>query len=125
MPSRGEVLRALKAELKFLEDDGYGRSPRTPWRPTLIFEDSPSCLNFDDASRPHACAECWLSEFVPEKLKDHDRPCRLIPLDADGKTVEYLYHYGTQVELEQVLGQWLRHQIKKVGAGVAGRVGLP
>ncbi len=26
-----EILELLKFELKFLEDGGYGRSPRTPW----------------------------------------------------------------------------------------------
>ena len=43
-----EMLELLRFELKFLEDGGYGRSPRTPWRPPFIFEDSPSCLNLGD-----------------------------------------------------------------------------
>ena len=47
MPNdKWSVLELLKFELKFLEDGGYGRSPKTPWQPTYIFEDSPSCLNF-------------------------------------------------------------------------------
>ena len=40
-----EVLELLKFELKFLEDGGYGRSPRTPWRPPFILEDSPNLMN--------------------------------------------------------------------------------
>ena len=28
-----DLLEVLKFELEFLEDGGYGRSPRTPWRP--------------------------------------------------------------------------------------------
>jgi hypothetical protein len=55
--SRGDVwhkmLELLKFELKFVEDGGYGRSPRTPWRPPYIFEDSPSCPNLGDSARPH------------------------------------------------------------------------
>jgi hypothetical protein len=43
-PNKQQILELLKFELKFLEDGGYGRSPHTPWRPQLIFEDSPSCL---------------------------------------------------------------------------------
>ena len=36
-----EILELLRFELKFVEDGGYGRSPRTPWRPPYILEDSP------------------------------------------------------------------------------------
>jgi len=39
-----EMLELLRFELKFLEDGGYGRFPRTPWRPTFVFEDSPTCM---------------------------------------------------------------------------------
>jgi hypothetical protein len=46
------LLEMLKFELRFLEEGGYGRSPRTPWKPTRTFQDSPSCLNFDDPARP-------------------------------------------------------------------------
>ncbi len=38
--------RVLKFELEFLEKGGYGRSPREPWRPQFIFEDSPTCMNY-------------------------------------------------------------------------------
>jgi hypothetical protein len=58
-----EMLELLKFELKFLEGGGYGRSPRTPWRAPRIFEDSPSCLNFNDPSRPPSdswCKRLWL-----------------------------------------------------------------
>lgn len=37
------LLEMLKFELRFLEEGGYGRSPRTPWKPTRTFQDSPSC----------------------------------------------------------------------------------
>lgn len=32
-----DILEILRFELKFLEDDGYGRSPHAPWRaPTFL-----------------------------------------------------------------------------------------
>jgi hypothetical protein len=31
-----DVLEVLKSELKFIEDSGYGRSTRTPWRPREV-----------------------------------------------------------------------------------------
>jgi hypothetical protein len=36
-----ELLKMFQFELRFLEDGGYGRSPRTPWRASYVFEDSP------------------------------------------------------------------------------------
>jgi hypothetical protein len=47
-----EILKLLHFESKFLEDGDYGHSPRTPWRASNVFEDSPSCPNFNDPSRP-------------------------------------------------------------------------
>jgi hypothetical protein len=106
-----ETLEVLKFELKFLEDGGYGRSPRTPWRAPRIFEDSPSCLNFNDPSRPHACSECSLMQFVPEPCRDEPIPCAFIPLGPHGEDVDYFYRCGTQPELEEALAGWLRKQV--------------
>ena len=39
-----DILDVLKFELNFLEQGGYGRSVRTPWNPTSIFQDSLSCI---------------------------------------------------------------------------------
>ena len=47
-----DLLDLLKFELKFLENGGYRRSPHTPWRRQLAFEDSPTCPNFRDSARP-------------------------------------------------------------------------
>jgi hypothetical protein len=109
-----DILEFLKFELKFLEAGGYGRSPRTPWRAPLIFEDSPSCLNFDDPARPHPCSECLLMGFVPGDLKGQTLPCRFIPLTAKGETIDYFYRCGTQLELEEALTAWLRKEISTI-----------
>jgi len=109
-----ETLEILKFELRFLEDGGYGRSPRTPWRPSFVFTDSPTCLNFNDRSRPHACSECALMQFVPEHYRGEPVPCWTIPVGKDGQTLENLYSYGSQAELEETLKRWLRAKIMEI-----------
>ncbi|MGA9799206.1 MAG: hypothetical protein WBQ68_09360 [Terriglobales bacterium] len=109
-----DLLDLLKFELKFLEDGGYGRSPRTPWRRPTVFEDSLTCPNFGDPAHTHPCSECLLMEFVPAELKDQVSPCRLIPLTPKGETAEYFYRCGTQLELEEALAGWLRDQISQI-----------
>ena len=105
------ILKFLKFELKFLEDGGYGRSPRTPWRPSLIFEDSPTCLNFNHSDRPNPCTQCHLMQFVPLERRSESTPCRFIQLTGKGETVDSLYRWGTQPELEDALRKWLRETI--------------
>ncbi len=111
-----DSLELLRFELKFLEDGGYGRSPRTPWRPPFIFEDSPTCLNFADKSRPHPCNECLLMQFVPLAQRDKPVPCSFIPITEHGETVEHFYQCGTQIELEEALKLWLQKEISRLEA---------
>ena len=109
-----EILKMFQFELRFLEDGGYGRSPRAPWRASYVFEDSPTCLNFDDAARPHPCAECPLMEFVPPQFRRESAPCRFIALTGVGETIDHFYQSGTQMELEEALACWLRKQIERM-----------
>ena len=109
-----EMLELLKFELKFVQDGGYGRSPRAPWRPTYVFEDSPSCPNLGDPARPHPCSECRLMKFVPPDLRSEGSPCRFIPLNEKGQTIDYFYRYGTQLEMEEALAGWLKSQIARI-----------
>lgn len=116
MAEISETLALLRFELNFLEDGGYGHSPHTPRRPSLIFEDSPTCLNFDDAARPHPCHECSLMQFVPSERQKEGVPCRHIPLTAKGETIDDLYRRGSQMELEEALKNWLRKEISRLKA---------
>jgi hypothetical protein len=109
-----DILDVLRFELNFLLDGGYGRSPRMSWRAPAIFEDSPICPNFCDASHPHPCESCLLAQFVPEGQRTESVPCRFIPLTKEGQTVEDLYRMGSQIELEEALANWLRAQIKRI-----------
>jgi hypothetical protein len=109
-----DPLDALKFELEFLEKGGYGRSPRTPWRPQLIFEDSPTCMNYDSRENPAPCTDCLLMQFVPGDSREQKVPCRHIVLNEEGETIESLYRTGTQQELEEVYAKWLRAAIRKL-----------
>ncbi len=111
-----ELLQFLRFELQFLEDGGYGRSPRAPWRARVVFEDSPSCLNFADASRSHPCRECWLMPFVPAGHQQERSPCHFIPLTEKGETIDYFNRWGSQSDLEEALAAWLRRQITQLDA---------
>lgn len=114
MPNTRELLDVLKAELAFLEGGGYRGGPRYPWRPNFVFEDSPTCINFKNQSRPIPCSECRLIPFVPEARRSARFPCRHIPLTKLGETVSAFYEWGTVQELETALRGWLIQNIQNL-----------
>lgn len=116
---RRELLDALKSEMTLLEGGGYRQSSRTPWKAPLVFEDSPTCLNFGQAGRPHPCTKCILMRFVPLRRRSARVPCRYISLNAAGETVDGLYRYASQEELEQTVARWLQGAIGKVEGELA------
>jgi hypothetical protein len=109
-----DVLEVLKFELNFLEQGGYGRSVRTPWKPTSVFQDSPSCLNFNDPARPQACNQCLLTDFVPPEAREESIPCHFIALNKLGETVDSMERHAPQPELEEALRNWLRSTIARL-----------
>jgi hypothetical protein len=114
------LLDVLKFELEFLEQGGYGRLPREAWRPRLVFEDSPTCMNFNSKDR-EPCSECLLMQLVPESARKEQTPCIHIPLSPNGQTLDSLYRTGTQQEIEEALGGWLRKTISRLEAEKANR----
>lgn len=102
-----DLLEVLKFELQFLRDGGYGRSPKTPWRPQYIFEDSLTCMNFDSKENPAPCGECVLMYLVPPQDRSRAIPCRHIPMTDSGETLDSLYRYSNQAEIEETAEQWL------------------
>jgi hypothetical protein len=106
-----DLLEVLKAELDFLEKGGYRPSPREPRKFNFIFEDSPTCMNYDSKDNPDPCNECVLMPLVPPEARTQTVPCRHIPLNAEGETLESLYRYADQRDLEDVYGKWLRGAI--------------
>ena len=118
-----DTLELLKAELSFIEKGGYGRPVRTPWKPTSVFRDSLSCINYGYPYRAHPCHECALNDFVPEGARSAPVPCHHIPLDAEGETVEGLELEENQQLLEEKVKAWLRARIREIEAerAAAGR----
>jgi hypothetical protein len=109
-----DLLEVLKAELSFVEKGGYGRSPRERWRPQYIFEDSPTCMNYDCKESPEPCSDCVLMQLVPPELRSEKIPCRHIPLNELGENLDSLYRYGDDHEIEETVGNWLRATIAKL-----------
>lgn len=108
------LLTVLKAELEFVQKGGYRLTARSFWRPQFIFQDSPTCLNFDATQEPRLCSDCIMSELAPPPLRESKVPCRHIPLNAQGETIDSLYRSATLEELEAALTNWLVATIQKL-----------
>jgi hypothetical protein len=107
-----DLLEVLKAELAFLEQGGYSNFPKATWRPPYIFEDSPVCLNYGSKENRTPCRECVLMHLVPPEHRSATIPCRHIPFNAAGETLDSLYRYNDQVEIEGTVASWLRATIQ-------------
>jgi hypothetical protein len=112
--NRRAVLRTLRAELVFLESGGYRHPSHAAWRPQFVFEDSPTCLNRDPAAPRKPCSECALAQFLPKGLGVKRIPCRYIPLNEGGATIDSFYRTGTREELESAVGGWLKATIERL-----------
>lgn len=112
-----DVLETLKAELDFIEKGGYGRSVRTPWKPTSIFQDSLTCFGF-----PHRLHDdcCLLMDFVPSEKRSASIPCHHIPLNATGETIENILEKGKESEGQEAVKEWLKATIQRLEAERAG-----
>ena len=109
-----DLLTVLKAELEFLDNGGYRRSPDAPWRPQFIFEDSSTCINHERRNNLFPCRECALMQFVPLDCRDETIPCRHIPLNDEGFTLDTYYRLGTHEEAEAAVAIWLRKAIDQL-----------
>ncbi len=109
-----DVLEVLRYELNFLEQGGYGNWYSTPWGPASVFQDSLTCPNHGDPTRPHACHECLLYDFVPEEYRTEDVPCHHIPLNRQGVTVATPNQ--TEEELRENVKHWLKRTIARIEA---------
>jgi len=109
-----DLLAVLKSELEFVTKGGYRHTSRAAWRPQFIFQDSPTCLNFDPAQPPKPCSECVLMPLVPEAQRTRKIACRYIPLNDLGETIDSFYRFGTRDELEGALRNWLRATIERL-----------
>ena len=109
-----DIVEVLKAELEFLERGGYQQSERARWRPQFIFEDSPTCINYNKKEHLVPCRECPLMQFVPPDCREEKIPCRHISLNAEGYTIDTYYRIGTYEEVEGAVATWLRETIQRL-----------
>ena len=107
------ILDVLKKELQFLDSGGYRDPDR--WRPSFIFEDSPTCIH-PDRSKPQPCQQCPLMLFVPKSRRHTPIPCRHIPLNDEGLTLDNMYRWESSQEIEATLRDWLIKKIEKLEA---------
>ena len=114
-----DILELFKEELDFIEKGGYGRSVRTPWKPTSVFQDSLTCLNYGYPYRAHPCNECHLLDFVSPEHQGKEVPCHFIPLNEAGETIEDLEAEDNEAKLEQKVKDWLRARINEIEEGRA------
>ena len=58
-------------------------------------------------------------KFVPSELRSERSPCRFIPLDEKGQTIDYFYRCGTHLEMEEALTGRLRSEITRIERRIA------
>jgi hypothetical protein len=109
-----QLLAVLRAELTFIERGSYRSPQESAWRPQFIFQDSPTCLNYRNPGKRLACSKCALMEFVPNGCRQERFPCRHIPLDESGLTLDFLYRTGTEEETHGIVAEWLKNTISRL-----------
>jgi hypothetical protein len=111
--TREEIVAKLKLEKSILEEGGYGRSVRTPWRPVEYFRDSITCPNAGLSEKLQPCSECFLIDYVHPAHRNAALPCHFIPLNPNGETIDSLLRVGDVDKLESLLLEWLQATIRK------------
>jgi len=129
METTNNALTTLKQELEFLDRGGYRRliGSRQPlfcmetgpnWRKPSIFEDSPAC-----PKKTHCpCSEqpnCMLASFVPMEHQHEAVPCRYVPLNATGETVDSLQRNSREERIESEVRGWLVNTIQTFNPSTA------
>lgn len=110
-----EIIEVLRYELNFLEQGGYEHKASGEGLPSP-FLTGHSCLNFGDPLRRHACHECSLWQFVPEKAQTDSIPCHGIELEP-GTTIDRLLRSNDRERLVRLLEHWLRDTIARLESG--------
>jgi hypothetical protein len=109
-----DLLDVLKKEFRFVEEGGYRNSPSAQWRPQFVFQDSPTCLNFDRTKALQPCHECVMASLVPADCLGERFPCRHIPLNDMGFTIDTYTRLSTFEETETAVRTWLRKKIHEL-----------
>lgn len=71
-------------------------------------------MNYDSKESPGPCSDCVLMHLVPFECRSEKIPCRHIPFNATGGTLDSLYRYSDQNETEETVRSWLRATIQRL-----------
>lgn len=107
------LLDVLKQELRFIEAGGYRNSPSAERRPEIIFQDPPTCLNFDRSKTIRPCHECTMARLVPSDCLGERFLCRHLPLNDTGFTIDRYDRLGACGNKEAAVRDWLRKRIRE------------
>jgi hypothetical protein len=107
-----DPVEVLRKELELLSNGHYERLSLGRWRPGLIFEDSPSCLNYQNPTQRGQCDDCILMQFVPDEKRRERIPCRHIALTPEGETLDCLYRSCEMEKVYQATKDWLCRTIE-------------
>jgi len=58
--------------------------------------------------------QCSLAPLVPADQTSKQFPCRHIPLNEQGETLDSLYGAGSQERVESAVAKWLRAKISEL-----------
>jgi hypothetical protein len=113
-----DLLEVLRLELRSLTT-AYRYSPKGPDRPWAIFRESPACFNYgcfdyDCREHPSPCTDCVLIQFVPLERRLEAFPCRYIPLDASGETLDSLHGCHEETGVVERVRDWLQATIQRL-----------
>ena len=90
-----------------------------------MFQDSPTCLNLNSSDIPAPCTDCVMLQAVPADSQQRKFPCRYIPLNERGETLDLLYRAGTQEETQAAFKSWLKSTIARLERQQAENLVLP
>ena len=69
-------------------------------------------MNYDSKENPGPCCDCVLIQLVPPERRAEKIPCRHIPFNESGETLDSLYRCSNQNKTEETVGNWLRATIQ-------------
>src|ERR1700688_2851703 len=108
-PARCSEVRAL-----FSGAGRLRRSSVAAWRVRFIFEDSPTCINYETTEDRAPCSACVLMQLVPSNRRFATHPCWHISLNESGETLDSLYRCDDETQIEETVSSWLRATINQL-----------
>jgi hypothetical protein len=71
-------------------------------------------MNYDSKENPGPCSDCVLMQPMPPEHRSEKIPCRHIPFNTSGESLDFLYRCSNQQETEEAVGAWLRSTIQRL-----------